>query len=217
MTMQERNFKNASIIDLTRCFEASDRQRAVSRKTAAMLAAAGMDIPERRWFVVTVDFAMDRKVAETLVKANVEVWVPHIEVVSTRRRKGPKRAKETRFARAMPGYVFARIAAIEQSWAGVLSIKGVRGILSSGGRPVAVRDEAIVFLKRYLDENEEARKLVLQGYTLGEIVIIKDGPFRSFEGKVEAIDGERERVSLEVFLFGQGTKVHLELAQIGKL
>ncbi len=44
--------------------------------------AAGLS---SRWI-----FAMDRKVAETLAKANVEVWVPHIEVVSTR---PPQRTK----------------------------------------------------------------------------------------------------------------------------
>ena len=64
--MRHDGIKDAKAIDLTRCYEASDRQRDVSRRTQALLAAAGMDAPARKWFVITVENGMDRQLAGEL-------------------------------------------------------------------------------------------------------------------------------------------------------
>ena len=63
-----------------------------------------------------------------------------------------------------------------------------------------------------LDEHTESKRLK---YKKGERVIITEGPFKTFEGFVSSICGEK--VDLEVRIFGRNTPVSLTLYQIKKV
>lgn len=215
--MQPKNIRdNASLLDLTRCFAASDRQRAMSRRSEALLAAAGMEEPARRWFVVTVDSNADRAVAQTLAFADVEVWSPYVAVKAARR-GGMKGTRQVQERLAMPGYVFAKVAATHDSWAGLQLVKGVAGILGSGGRPKPVADDQVGLLKAYLTGDPSAVKIVTNAVEQGDRVVVRDGPFVSFPGVVDRLDEDTARAVVDILIFGRVTPVHLDLAQLSKL
>lgn len=218
MTMQPKHIRrNAETIDLTRCFAASDRQQSLSRRAQALMAAAGMDAPERRWYVVTVDGGMDMPVAETLAFAGVEIWVP-VVARKSRRRGGLSRGERASVNKlALPGYLFARVTGTVEAWAGLQSVKGVSGILGNDGRPLAVTDRAVALFRAYLDGDPAAFAIVTNAAGVGDAVIVTDGPFRSFYGRVDGVDADLGRVAVEILLFGRLTPVHLDLAQISKL
>lgn len=217
--VRKTSIDKAAAIDLTRCFAASDRQMGISRRSQAMLAAAGMDAPARRWFVITVDNQMDKRVAETLTFAGVEVWVPYVTVKGTRR-GGVKRGGRKTYTRlAMPGYVFAKVACTVDSWAGLLSIKGTASILAgAGGQPFIVPEHVILLLQSYLLADPTAAKIVTDTmFEVGERVIVNSGPFCSFPGHLDCLDEDAGRAIVEVMIFGRATPVQLDLAQISKL
>lgn len=215
--MQPKNIHdNASLLDLTRCFAASDRQRALSRRSQALIAAAGMEEPERRWFVVTVDYNADRTVAQTLAFADVEVWSPYVTVKAARR-GGMKGTRQMQERLAMPGYVFVKVAATDDSWAGLQLVKGVAGILGNDGRPKPVPDDIVALLKAYLTGDPSATKIITDAVEPGDRVIVKDGPFLSFPGVVECVNEDTARAVVDVLIFGRVTPVHIDLAQISKL
>ena len=54
-------------------------------------------------------------------------------------------------------------------------------------------------------------------YEIDETVLITDGPFSDFEGKISTIDTERGKVKLLVSMFGRETPVELDFLQIKKL
>lgn len=215
MTMLPKNPRaNASLIDLTRCYAASDKQRAVSRRTQALLAAAGMAEPERRWYVAAVN--ADEQVSRSLALSDVGFWTPYVQIKVARRGK-MKGERRTQARLAMPGYIFVKVAATQDAWSGLLTIKGVTGILGASGRPLAVPDATVELLRSYIDGDPQAAKTVINAVAKADKVIVKDGPFCSFPGVIESLDQETGRAIVEILVFGRITPVHLELAQLSKL
>jgi len=217
MLMRHDGIKDAKEINLDRCYEASDRQRAISRRTQALLAAAGMDEPARKWFVITVDNGMDRQLAAELERSGVEVWLPVVMVMPPRRSGMPKKARQPKEQLALKGYLFAKVAATVDAWAGLATAKGFNGMLGSEGRPLPICDDQVSRFKRYFKDDPDAKATVTGALRLGDPIIVKDGPFRSFPGTVETLDEERGRAMVFVNIFGNVNPVHLDIAQIRKL
>lgn len=206
---------DAKPINLDRCYAASDRQMEVSRRTRALLAAAGEDGPERRWYVLRTDARADKAVDKALEEAGIERWMP-VKEVRPQRRGGCRKAVPEPYEKpVLPGYVFVRIMDTPRAWAGIRTIKGVRSVLGGAYGPAPVSDDKLLRLKAFLDKDPKAIAVLTNALETGDRVTVIDGPFASFPGIVEAVMGGRSLI--EVMIFGRATRVELELAQIKKI
>jgi transcriptional antiterminator NusG len=50
----------------------------------------------------------------------------------------------------------------------------------------------------------------------GDVVVILDGPFASYEGVVSQIDTAKGKVKVNVSIFGRDTPVELDFVQVKK-
>jgi transcriptional antiterminator NusG len=173
----------------------------------------------KRWYSVSVLSNFEKKIAEQIRQSAEEnglqddieeVLVPTEEVIEVRR--GKKVTAERRF---MPGYVLVRMEMSDQGYHLINSINRVTGFLGPQGRPMPMRDAEVQAILGRVAEGEEAPKLMIS-LEVGEKVKVNDGPFEGFDGMVEEVDDENQRLKVTVSIFGRETPVELEFTQVSK-
>lgn len=173
----------------------------------------------KRWYSVSVLSNFEKKIAEQ-IRTEVaeqgledqidEVLVPTEEVIEVRR--GKKVTAERRF---MPGYVLVHMEMSDEGYHLVNSINRVTGFLGPQGRPMPMRDAEVNQILNRVQEGEEAPRTLIH-FEIGEQVKINSGPFEDFDGTVEEVDDENQRLKVTVSIFGRATPVELEFTEVTK-
>ena len=137
--------------------------------------------------------------------------VPTEEVVEIR--NGQKRRSERKF---FPGYVLVRMEMEDETWHLVKDVPKVLGFIGgTADRPAPISDkEADSILQRVQEGVEKPRPKVL--FDVGEVVRVTDGPFNDFNGVVEEVNFDKNRLLVAVQIFGRSTPVELEFSQVEK-
>jgi transcriptional antiterminator NusG len=173
----------------------------------------------KRWYSVSVLSNFEKKIAEQIRTAVAdagledeidEVLVPTEEVIEVRR--GKKVTTERRF---MPGYVLVHMEMSDQGYHLINSINRVTGFLGPQGRPMPMRDAEVEAILGRVEEGEAAPRTLIS-FDVGEKVAVTDGPFEGFDGMVEGIDEDNQRLKVSVSIFGRATPVELEFTQVTK-
>ena len=173
----------------------------------------------KRWYSVSVLSNFEKKVAEQIrtsveetgLQSEIEeILVPTEDVIEVRR--GKKVTSERRF---MPGYVLVRMEMSDRGYHMINSINRVTGFLGPQGRPMPMRDNEVNAILNRVQEGEESPRTLLT-YDVGEKVKVNDGPFEDFDGMVEAVDNDNQRLKVTVSIFGRETPVELEFTQVSK-
>jgi transcriptional antiterminator NusG len=173
----------------------------------------------KRWYSVSVLSNFEKKIAEAIrTKAEEkgladqidEVLVPTEEVIEVRRNK-----KVTAERRFMPGYVLVRMEMSDKGYHLINSINRVTGFLGPQGRPMPMRDAEVQAILGRVQEGEDAPRTLIH-FEIGETVNVSDGPFEDFDGMVEEVDEENQRLKVTVSIFGRETPVELEFTQVAK-
>ncbi|MGR3362742.1 MAG: transcription termination/antitermination protein NusG, partial [Maritimibacter harenae] len=97
----------------------------------------------------------------------------------------------------------------------VTSINRVTGFLGPQGRPMPMRDAEVEAILGRVEEGVEAPRTLIT-FEIGEKVNVTDGPFEGFDGMVEGVDEDNQRLKVSVSIFGRATPVELEYTQVSK-
>ena len=173
----------------------------------------------KRWYSVSVLSNYEKKIAETIRQSAIdsnmeeqieEVLVPTEEIIEVRR--GKKVTTERRF---MPGYVLVRMELSDEAYHLITSINRVTGFLGPQGRPMPMRDAEVNQILNRVQEGEDTPRTLIH-FDIGEQVKINGGHFEGFDGNVEEVDDENQRLKVTVSIFGRATPVELEFTQVTK-
>jgi len=173
-----------------------------------------------RWYVVHAysgfEHQVKRSLDERVKRSNLQdhfgrILVPTEEVVEMR--EGQKRKSERKF---FPGYVLVQMDMNDESWHLVKDVPKVLGFIGgTSDRPTPISDrEAESILQRMQEGVEKPRPKVL--FEAGEVVRVTDGPFNDFNGVVEEVNYEKNRLRVAVLIFGRSTPVDLDFSQVEK-
>ena len=173
-----------------------------------------------RWYVVHAYSGFEHQVARSLRErvrhADLEdrfgeIMVPTEEVVEMR--EGKKRRSERKF---FPGYVLVQMEMDDETWHLVKEVPKVLGFIggtSDKPSPISER-EAMAILNRVQEGVDKPRPKVL--FEPGEVVRVTDGPFNDFNGVVEHVNYEKNKVRVAVQILGRSTPVELDFGQVEK-
>jgi transcriptional antiterminator NusG len=177
-------------------------------------------IETMNWYTIRVQNNKERSVLEKLTNevkfANLNEKVgrsiiPTEKVVSVK--NGKKVFKEKII---FPGYIFIETSAKGELNNLLKNINGASGFVRTRSGEIIPMKEYEV--KKILDEQVENSNIDYNKlFVIDEMVEIIDGPFSTFRGKITKLDLDKEKVKLEVTIFGRPMDVDLNLTQIKKI
>jgi transcriptional antiterminator NusG len=139
-----------------------------------------------------------------------EVLVPTENVVELV--GGTKRTSKRKF---FPGYMLVQMELNDRTWHLVKSTPKITGFVGNARSPQPVKEEHVTRLTQQIDQGALTAKPKIV-FEEGESVRVIDGPFSSFNGVVEEVKEEKQKVRVLVSIFGRATPVELDFTQVEK-
>jgi len=138
-----------------------------------------------------------------------EVVIPTEKVYEVR--DGKKRTSMKSF---LPGYILIEAALDKKLIDLILSIPGVVSFVGPNKtQPTSLQPDE---MRRILGKVEEKRGLESPEvrYHIGQPVKVVDGPFSGFAAQIKEINEDKQKLKVEVSIFGRKTPVELDYVQV---
>ena len=173
-----------------------------------------------RWYIVHaysgMEKAVERNILERINRAGMQdkfgrILVPTEEVVEMR--TGQRKTTERRL---FPGYVFVEMLMDDDTWHLVKHTSKVTGFVGGAkNRPAPISEEEVQKIVSQMEQGTDKPRHKVE-FMVGELVRVKEGPFADFNGSVEEVNYEKNRLRVSVMIFGRSTPVELEFGQVEK-
>ncbi len=170
---------------------------------------------ERHWYVVHTysgyEDAVARNLKQRIKSMGMEDYIFDVIVPKEKKVKikGGKRVVEEE--KIYKGYVLVDMIVTDESWYVVRNTPRVTGFVGAGNQPVPLSDKEVKEIFDRMNKDTAKHEINL---SIGDPVVIIDGPFKDLEGKVGEIDEERGKVKVLVPMFGRETPVELDFVQV---
>ena len=173
---------------------------------------------ERNWYAIHTyagyENAVMRNLKQRIESLGMEGKIFNV-VVPVEKKIKIKGGKRTEVEEKIyPGYVLVDMVVDDDSWYVVRNTPRVTGFVGAGVNPVPLSTPEIEYLFSRMRSERVTHNIDL---TVGEAVLVTDGPFKELEGKVKEVDQERGKVKVLVSMFGRETPVELDFLQVKKI
>lgn len=169
---------------------------------------------EANWYVVHTYSGYENKVKANIEKIIenrnlqeeiLEVRVPMQDVVEMKNgsRKTVQRKK-------FPGYVLINMIMNDDTWYVVRNTRGVTGFVGPGSKPVPLTEAEMKPLG-IKSEN------VSVDFAEGDMIVVVAGAWKDTIGAVQKMDFGKEKVTINVELFGRETPVEISFDEVRKM
>lgn len=171
-----------------------------------------------KWYIIntqtgcenTAKLSIEKRIEkEKLDEQFGEILIPSENVVQLVKGKRTQRVRKF-----FPGYIFVQMILSDSTWHLVKGSAKVSGFVGTKGRPSAVSAEEVSKVTQQIKTGAQEKPRMT--FSVGESVIVVDGPFSSFNGSVEEINEEKLKVKVLVSIFGRPTPVEFDFAQVEK-
>lgn len=180
-----------------------------------------METFEKQWYVLHTYSGYENK-----VKANIESRAQSMRmgdyifrvVVPEEKETEIKNGKSKEIVhKTFPGYVLVEMVMTDESWYIVRNTPGVTGFVGShgaGSKPAPLLPEEINSILRSIGMSTRTSDLEVN---LGDTVKIIEGAFAGMEGQVVEIDDEKQKLKVNIDMFGRETSAELDFEQVDQI
>jgi len=216
----EATAADAAVEEATAPVDVVDGEESIEEEVEAPEPISPFDLPGD-WYVIHSYSGYENKVKvnlETRIQSMhmedhiFEVHIPMEDVVEFKAGK-----KVTVPKKVFPGYILVRMSLDDDSWYAVRNTPGVTGFVAGNAQkptPLSRRE-----VERFLGvqkEEEKSKPRFKPEWEVGEQVRVVTGPFADFNGVIEEINIDQQKVVVLVNIFGRDTPVELGFADIQK-
>lgn len=175
----------------------------------------------KRWYVVQAYSGFEKTVQKALIehikRENMEdlfgqILVPTEEVIEIK--NGRKTVGERRF---FPGYVLVEMEMSDATWHLIKRTPRVVGFV--GGtqtKPLPITQREVEAILQQVQSGIDKPRPKVE-FEPGQKIRVIEGPFTDFNGVVEEVNYERNKLKVSVQIFGRETPVELDFMQVEKV
>jgi transcriptional antiterminator NusG len=174
---------------------------------------------ETKWYIVHTYSGHEAKAKQGLLERAKtfgheadfdEILIPEENVVEIV--KGQKKTSKRKF---FPGYILVHMNLTDETWHIVKDTPRVTGFVGGGDHPAPLPDEDVAKMTAQMKEGAEKPKPRIV-FEEGEAVRVITGPFANFNGYVDEVLPDKEKVRVMVQVFGRATPVVLDYVHVEK-
>jgi transcriptional antiterminator NusG len=172
-----------------------------------------------RWYAVHTYSGQEAKVLEIVNDAIAsgeakdqitQALMPTHDVVHV---KNGKKIKTTR--KFFPSYILIEMELNKETSHFIRNINGVTGFVGSK-KPQPLRQDEV---ERILGQAQKGPRQHISEvpFEIGDVVKIKEGPFKDFDGIVDEIHPEKGKIKVMVSVFGRSTPVEVDFVHVNSI
>ena len=164
-----------------------------------------------RWYVVHTYSGYENKVKTNIEQTIenrklqdqiLEVSVPIQEAVEIK--NGVKKVTQKKM---FPGYVLIHMIMNDDTWYVVRNTRGVTGFVGPGSKPVPLTDAEMAPLGIQQDN-------IVVDFEVGDTVQVVAGAWADTVGVIQAMNAQKQSVTINVELFGRETPVEIDFTDV---
>lgn len=180
-----------------------------------------MESFEKHWYVLHTYSGYENKVKQNIESRaqsmGMEDFIFRVVVPEQEEREIKNGKEKISSKKTFPGYVLVEMTMTDDSWYVVRNTPGVTGFVGShgaGSKPAPLLDEEISFILRDLGMSKREVDFDVE---VGETVTIIEGAFSGLTGEITEVDNEKQKLKVNIDMFGRETSTELDFEQIDKL
>jgi transcriptional antiterminator NusG len=170
------------------------------------------------WYILQTYSGFENRVRKTIQeKLRVadlghlveEIFVPGEDV--TRVKNGKKRTMHVIY---FPGYVLIKMKLTDELWHLLMNVPRVAGFVGANNRePQPLAEEELGNIRSQMSQGFRQATLKDE-FEVGQHVIVIDGPFANFSGKVDEVNVEKNKLRVLISILGRSTPVELDFDKV---
>lgn len=177
-----------------------------------------MEGNEFKWYILQAYAGYEQKVKQLILEQLrlkkmedlvEEIFIPS-EEVTTKKRGKTRKSNVTYF----PGYILMKMTLTDDLWHVLRDIPRVSGFVGSDQKnPLPVPEKELVDIRQQIESGIKQKELDAT-FSVGQTVTVIEGPFAEFNGIIDAVDREHNKLTVLVSIFGRATPLELDFEKV---
>lgn len=174
--------------------------------------------PNLKWYVVNTYSGLENRAKKALEERIQqyelqdkfgEIFVPTETVEEIK--GGVKKAQSRK---TLPGYMLVQMELTDETGHLVRNTPKITGFVGGSRKPPPLREVEVARMRTGPGAVQKPRQKV--EFNEGDSIRVTEGPFANFNGSIEEVKRDKQKVKVLVSIFGRSTAVELDFNQVEK-
>ncbi len=177
-----------------------------------------MENSEYKWYILQAYAGFEQKV-KSMIEEQLrlknktelveEIFIPSEEV--TTKKRGKARTSQVTY---FPGYILVKMILTDDLWHLLRGIPRVSGFVGSDQKnPQPIPEKELTDIRAQIESGIK-QKEIDSTFAVGQTVTVIEGPFAEFNGVIDAVDREHNKLTVLVSIFGRATPLELDFDKV---